>query len=216
MLRPALLACLLCATAPAPAATIIDRLPPAGTESWGNFANFADSQNFLVRFTLAQETSISGLDIVTTAFGARLGAAVRVKIRADQANAPAAANLFSFVDTIDSVDVHGTSRIAGTNFAPLTLAAGSYWFGVSGEAGQSLGWASFNIDGTQVRTDQRGLSADRVIGTNTTIHALGWRIRSDATAPVPEPAAWAMLVLGFGAVGGALRSRLRGDRRIRA
>jgi hypothetical protein len=27
------------------------------------------------------------------------------------------------------------------------------------------------------------------------------------TAPVPEPSTWAMLVLGFGAMGGAMRSR---------
>jgi hypothetical protein len=209
MLRPALFACLLCAAVPSQAATIIDRLPPATTESWGNFSNFADSQNFLVRFTLAEDTSIGGLDIVTSASGARLGATVRVKIRADQAGAPATANLFSFTDRIDTVDVLGTSRIAGTTFAPLLLTAGSYWFGVSGEAGQSVGWASFNIDNNAVRTDQRSLSADRVVGANTSIHALGWRIRTDATPPVPEPATWAMLVLGFGAVGGALRSRRR-------
>ncbi len=28
-----------------------------------------------------------------------------------------------------------------------------------------------------------------------------------ATSPVPEPATWAMMLMGFGAVGGALRSR---------
>jgi hypothetical protein len=33
--------------------------------------------------------------------------------------------------------------------------------------------------------------------------------RDDAPAPVPEPAAWALMILGFGAVGGAMRARRR-------
>jgi len=33
--------------------------------------------------------------------------------------------------------------------------------------------------------------------------------RRDDVAPVPEPATWALMILGFGAVGGAMRSRRR-------
>lgn len=36
-----------------------------------------------------------------------------------------------------------------------------------------------------------------------------------AAAPVPEPATWALLIMGFGAVGGVLRSR-RGQARVTA
>jgi hypothetical protein len=34
--------------------------------------------------------------------------------------------------------------------------------------------------------------------------------RDDAPAPVPEPSAWALMILGFGAVGGVFRARRRG------
>jgi hypothetical protein len=40
-------------------------------------------------------------------------------------------------------------------------------------------------------------------------------ITFDVSAAVPEPATWAMLLIGFGLVGGALRRRAQGTARIR-
>lgn len=43
-------------------------------------------------------------------------------------------------------------------------------------------------------------------GYGTTSYA--YAIRSDGVAPVPEPATWAMLIAGFGLIGGAMRRRI--------
>lgn len=46
---------------------------------------------------------------------------------------------------------------------------------------------------------------------SATARSLGWAFvsSSDATAPVPEPATWAMIIVGLGAIGGTMRYRRR-------
>lgn len=94
------------------------------------------------------------------------------------------------------------------NVAPLTLQAGSAYylaFGHFGAANQNFFYdqsgaepyaqAGFsNIDGTQA---------------NHTGNFVIARIRLNGSAGVPEPAAWAMMLAGFGLVGGAMRAPRR-------
>lgn len=51
-----------------------------------------------------------------------------------------------------------------------------------------------------------------VVGEGTTID----RISYDLASVVPEPATWAMMILGFGMVGGAVRSRRRNQALVTA
>ncbi|WP_337658356.1 PEPxxWA-CTERM sorting domain-containing protein [Sphingorhabdus sp. Alg231-15] len=44
---------------------------------------------------------------------------------------------------------------------------------------------------------------------------LGGFAELSSTAPVPEPATWAFMILGFGAIGGALRSNRRRQRKAK-
>ena len=51
-------------------------------------------------------------------------------------------------------------------------------------------------------------SFDRLV-LSTTNDGLGWAIGGVIGGAVPEPATWALLILGFGFVGGAMRQRAR-------
>jgi hypothetical protein len=48
-------------------------------------------------------------------------------------------------------------------------------------------------------------------GNYTYVSRSGIQVLATAAAPVPEPATWALMIAGFGAVGGALRYRRRQD-----
>ena len=114
---------------------------------------------------------------------------------------------------------------------PATIWGGGSAVGVTEDAGSSYGGASFNgvgftgltfndgshITGFTLDTDLAGLTAANVafgadwISYNAQglsfvtapYHVTLKLITSDA----PEPASWAMMLGGFGAIGGALRSR---------
>jgi hypothetical protein len=57
-----------------------------------------------------------------------------------------------------------------------------------------------------------------IVGTNsaTTAGTLSGTVTQQVTAAVPEPATWAMFLMGFGAVGYSMRSRKVGYKAIQA
>lgn len=73
-------------------------------------------------------------------------------------------------------------------FNNLALGNGSNMFGFLGINGQSIASASFTVNGTI--QDVRQIRLDEVVAT-----------------AVPEPASWAMMIGGFGLLGGAMRRR---------
>ena len=196
----------LAAAFPANSAIVVDGSPTGSYyRTWINITN---GQNYLVKFTLAAATNITGFDIFTNNSFGPIGQAVRMKIRADAGGSPLAANLFSFDDTIDvSTPFSGNSKIVGTNFAAINLAAGSYWIGMSA-LDINLGWNSFDNGGPQLNPNQRGLFGEQADPLAPNIRDLAFRIRGDdVTGAVPEPSTWLMLLFGFGAIGGSLRYR---------
>lgn len=94
-------------------------------------------------------------------------------------------NLFNAQGSTDSVaiTINGVTR----NFA---IGNGQNFFGIQATGGDTITSIAFNANGTGV-ADLRQL---RVGGI---------------TAAVPEPGTWALMLLGFGAVGASLRRRRR-------
>lgn len=194
------------AAMPASAATLVNGLP-TGTLNEGYWTNESSSQNFLVSFTLASASDITGFEILEGTGFSTIGDALRIKIRNDVAGSPALANAFSFVDQIDAISTYQSGILkVTTNFAPITLAAGTYWFGVSG-AGNTQVWASYNNGGPASPTNQRQLNGDTIVSTPS-INSLAFTVLGNVAA-VPEPATWGMMILGFGMVGASARYRRR-------
>lgn len=187
---------------PAQAAILVDS-SPTGTY-FGAWANTDSSQNFLVRFSLGSASTVTGFDIFTCCnFGAS-GVPVTVRIRADAGGSPSASNLFEFSDTVTSSAVFdANSAVSSVDFAGINLAAGTYWFGVSGNAVE-LSWTSYNNGGPSNPGYQFQLAGNS-LSHNPGIYDLAYRVVGTAGGVVPEPATWGLLILGFGAVGGAMR-----------
>jgi len=164
---------------------------------YGAWSNSSDGQNFLVQFTLGSATAISGFDLYTFNYFANVGTGVQVKIRADDGSgSPAASNLYQFNDTVDSeVAYDPMVDISSVNFNALTLAAGTYWMGVSG-LNSELSWVSFDNGGSAAKTTQRQLNGNSVTYTPG-IQSLGFRIQGDAANAVPEPTSWALAAVAL-------------------
>jgi PEP-CTERM motif len=197
-------------TSPANAALIINQSPDAtGLAYTFTAANTATSQNWLMRITLTAATTLNGIDIYSDcrAFGCgspSLGTAAIVKIRNDVGGIPDGANLFTFSTLISAIDsVGSTARPAlervHADFAGASLAAGSYWIGLSGD-GTELG-QNLNL-GIPSSIAILGGDSATVAPWSTAFNVYD----NSLTGAIPEPASWALMILGFGLVGGALRS----------
>lgn len=131
--------------------------------------------------------------------------------------------------TIDSATVPTTSSTSGFGTQISYAAVPGSFNGAPGSAtiGFATGdiFADLNITGTSLGFTQFVSSADlfSLVGNRpvfnlgtfnlTSIVSGSSTLRiSAATAAVPEPATWGMMVLGFGALGGALRRRRTGAR----
>jgi hypothetical protein len=200
--------------APASAALLVDGFAPLGTAPFEtNWTNFSLGQNFLTRFTLSQAASITSVSILMGRPFAVVGETARLKIREDDAGNPAATNLVSLVLPITSVsDYEFGVDLVTVDVAPIALAAGTYWFGLSGES-EDLVWASYNIGDILQPSYQRQLFQDTVVATPF-IYTLSYRIEGTTgdTPVIPEPATWALMIAGFGLVGTAARRRTRAAR----
>lgn len=82
------------------------------------------------------------------------------------------------------------------NFTNLALGSGENFFGFMGIAGQSIANVSFTTTAGVADVRQIRLDESRV------------------TAAVPEPSTWAMMLVGFGAIGFGVRRRRRSGRHL--
>ena len=197
------------------AAVVVDG-SPTGPLLQGFWTNNSGGQNFLVMVELASATSITGFEIFSGAGYADLGDSIRVKIRSDVAGSPDASNLFSFTNPIAGVSpvsgYNGVVKVT-SNFSAISLAAGTYWFGLSGDNDTQV-WASFGSGGQLA--SQRQLSGDTVVSTPG-IGRLAFNVLGDTgvAGAVPEPSTWMLLLLGFGGIGWSMRSRQSHAARMR-
>ena len=101
------------------------------------------------------------------------------------------ADAFNWLDVLD----RGGAVLATFNGLDVAAGANGSW---TAESGNPL--ASLSITGAD-RTNIGGL---RLRATNN-----AFEVDNFAIGAIPEPATWAMLVLGFGVLGGAMRGRSR-------
>ena len=130
-------------------------------------------------FNLATNSPSDTLNLQTLSFRLADGGTFN-NLEFNLAAAAASTVSFSFVDNMGDV----------FNFANVALGNGSNFFGFVGINGQSIRSASLTFSAGGVGSVQQ--------------------IRLDAVAlssAVPEPATWAMMLIGFGAVGHSMRKR---------
>jgi hypothetical protein len=131
-------------------------------------------------------------------------------------------SLLRIVTIFDGVGDPSNGELTATNFRyrdvdPLLLTAGStYHLGATYASSRDLyhfsGPSAFaSIDQINVigGVQQSGGFAfpGRPIANSTLIVGPNFRIAGDAVAPVPEPSAWALMIVGFGGAGVVLRRR---------
>ncbi|MEM6858063.1 MAG: PEPxxWA-CTERM sorting domain-containing protein [Pseudomonadota bacterium] len=181
----------LFATQPASASTIIDTGP--GPSEGGGFT-LSPNQSLAAEFDLTQDYTITSVEGWISTLADESGF-FSASIFSDDGDVPGTVLFSSQFEgpTLLSYEWRGVYDL------DWSLAAGSYWVVFSGEPGSRafMPFPSPNpLDNGAFKTDGPWVAEDNI--------KIGVRIRG-AVAPIPEPSAWAMLLLGLGAVGGALR-----------
>ncbi|MEO8896333.1 MAG: PEPxxWA-CTERM sorting domain-containing protein, partial [Rhizomicrobium sp.] len=116
------------------------------------------------------------------------------------------ASYFSTLGDPQEFDFHAVD-LAHADFAPIDLAAGEYWIGLSSANNTDISWASYERpDGTQERplSDQLQLAGNNFV-VKPGIHDLAFRIDGAFASAVPEPETWVLFILGFGFIGTFMR-----------
>ena len=189
------------ASAPANAEIVFSQQPTGYFATAINQPDGPNPQNFLSQFSLGASTNINGFDLrsLMPAGPVSIGQAVTIKIRSSVAGNPAATNLYSFTTTISSI----TNNYLHADFSNILLGSGTYFIGMSG-LGYNIGQDLFSD--SSIPNKLVLLQGDAIPVRNGFVSA--FRVYGDAPiAAVPEPATWAMIIAGFGLVGGTMRRR---------
>lgn len=166
------------------AATLSSYTPDENPGDWGmNWANNSTWQNFLTPVTLAAPALVDSFSIYTLAVLANPTSVV-LKYTDGSATTPNTANLVTTTSsnvTTDRVGATGYPHLARVTvgFAATLLQAGTYWFGLSGDA-QELGWGT-NWRGTNIAYQ---LDRDTPIGTPG-VGSFGYALGGTVSTPGP-------------------------------
>lgn len=187
--------CAAVVASPASANFVIDTGTPIA-----NDIQLSKSQSLAGYFTLTSalevssvEGFISGLDSIGT-----------ITIYSD-ASTPAASNALFSADFAILSSAGAWQGVFGQHWQ---LDAGSYWVGFS-----NSGNGNFMKGFAPTPLPQYAFSTGSIWTLNNPANAasaIGVRIDGNRfVATVPEPASWTMMIAGFGAIGGMLRTRRR-------
>ncbi|HEX8059019.1 MAG TPA: PEPxxWA-CTERM sorting domain-containing protein [Novosphingobium sp.] len=197
-------------TAPAQAATVYESVTHTNQDT-GDYSIY-DQRYFGAGFTLNQATTITAIggefdNIAGNIFGAIVAL-------------PSAGGLPSFSPTQLAANalahvVFTGSGSATDQSAPLslTLAAGNYAviFGGDSQFAGADGTAGMTVDNDLIGSPNIFQYFGLVYGdkwTHDSVYdGLRFFVEGTPAGSVPEPATWAMMILGIGMVGGALRRR---------
>lgn len=187
---------------PALSATIVDTGPPEDDTTGPAVGTF---QHLAAEFALAGPTTITSIEAWFRPWAFTTGpATVRISITNDGGEAPGASALFSATHVTSS-----PNQFDGLQGLNWTLATGTYWVMFEGLSASSplIGGGAANGLGNEAYRSGAVNAWQEADGQNLSI-----RIRGDATTlAVPEPATWAMMLVGFGTVGYAIRRRRIGQ-----
>jgi hypothetical protein len=189
----ALVGAAVIAVQPASAATLVDTGQPINS---GGGSAVVDSQWLAAEFTLETTATINGVQGWIGAVG--LSVPLRVAIYSDGGDVPGS-KLYS----ADFIPMYTYGDWQGASGLSWALADGDYW--VSFESDTSSAFA-FMPEGAPRPLHQHAFSRDQAWLKFPS--SLGVRVFGTTNA-VPEPAAWALMISGFGLVGAATRRRMR-------
>jgi hypothetical protein len=196
MLKGLIAATMLTLATPAMAAEIVNTGPgPSTTTGY----TVGSTQTLGGKFTVGTDTTITSIEGWLAQY---IGdPELRISIYSDGGQVWGS-ELFSNTFTLTGATTPGWYGLTGLSW---NVAAGSYWvlFGaVSGEA-VLPGPATSPLGDYAVRTSS-GTFADDTIDFGVRING------SSVVAGVPEPGTWALMLVGFGALGWQMRRRPRG------
>lgn len=168
------------------------------SSAWGQSSGRPEFQ-----FTATATGSLSEIDMAL--FGYSIPGGVNAVLMSSVANAPGQV-LGSFA-LGNLPTASGFSIANATGITGITLTAGTtYYLGAQATGGlfgnTMYGWAD-NTTGVSGRVSELVGTRSYNLGTDTT----GAFRLVGATSPVPEPASWAMMLVGVGMLGYALRRR---------
>lgn len=190
------------------AAALID----TGTPTSGASYSMVSTQSLAGLFTLSEQTLITS---VQGFIGSNFNANGSIAIYSGGVNPDFGSLLFSanyaiFSTAFVSGPVPGTWQgVFGVN---QILAAGQYWavFGSDSPNGRMFLYAPNPLSQYAVQTSGGWTQLGSQAGLGVRIDGIA---RPGVIPPipgaVPEPGTWAMMLIGFGAIGGAMRARRR-------
>jgi hypothetical protein len=174
----------------AEAGILLDHSPgTTGADLGITWVNQAGGQNFADRAVFGSAVDVTGMDIYTSNKFAQIGLTAVVRVRSDHGGSPDAL-ISETTETISAVDTVGSQpgddvRVHVDFAAPLNLAAGTYWFGMSGN-GYELG--QYSLTGANAPDDG---AMFQYFGTSpqflSTVGDQAFRLEGDPVSAVPEP-----------------------------
>lgn len=188
---------------PAAAATLVDTGVPDG-QGIGNGWALSANQKLAGLFTLAGATTVTSVEGFMRGLGAVAGTV----------------NISIFTGGVDPGS-SGLLHSADFAIAPSQTAAWQGVFGQSWNLAAGQYWVLFasDVQANMVYSPPNPLSQNANLATGFSWaqrgsqFGIGVRITDDVSpqvpGAVPEPGTWAMMLIGFGVVGGALRARRR-------
>lgn len=200
----------LVVTGAASSAVIVQSLPATTATPAGQIYSSRTGLNYMVQVVLPTAIDLTGFSMAGgIAITNTIGTPTLFKIRADVDGKPATTNLYSISDTIDATQgIYYTPfnqlTMLTTNFDPIHLEAGTYWMGLSNNTAFFLTLFNNTPAGERAR-----FNIDTQGSWPTTLpSAFAWQVHGEvATAAVPEPATWTMLIAGFAMIGSTMRRR---------
>lgn len=140
-------------------------------------------------------------------------------VSANQMIATATASGFTVATLADLQALFGSLNNPGTNFAAYSNVMGSapnrglIWGAYGDITATNLPWAfAFNFQNSWQFGNgaNAGFGGDSIPNRGSREADMNlWAFRTASNGAVPEPTTWAMMILGFGFVGGAMRSAKR-------
>jgi len=190
------------AAASANAQTVYSNGPIDGTN---NAWTLADFQHITNSFTLTQTTTITGFTFGGWSDAGATITSVEYGFGSSTDNAITGTSALTYGDVVPgtgfgSYDVRDYTG----SVAPITLGAGTWYFTLGAVTTSNGDYAYWDINNGPSSAYANGNSVAGEFGpTSSNAFTL------TSNGAVPEPASWALMLGGFGIVGGAMRARRR-------